>query len=115
MKLTLIGVVNPTFSYQDWENLFNRYFRESTLSEIAITGSDTLLNRYAKTYADKFAIPVSVYDISDDSAETRLGRNTAMIENSDLLVAFTTGSNKTSLTERISISPENEKKALISI
>lgn len=113
MKVAIIGVVYPTVTYHYWETVFHRYFRKNGLSEINITGGDTLLNRYARTYADKFAIHVSEYCLSDDSAEARLRRNTALIQNSDSVVAFTTNRDEMSLLGEMKISLENEKRALV--
>lgn len=113
MKVAIIGAVDPTVTYRDWEVLFRRNFRNNQLSEICITGGETLLNEYAKTYAGKFSIPVSTYNLAGNDAEARLSRNRALIEDSDLLVAFTSGNNEQSVTDEIAVSLEHGKKALI--
>lgn len=113
MKVAMIGVVNPTVTYQDWEVLFRRNFRNTQLTEICITGGETLLNEYAKTYAGKFSIPVSTYEVIGNDAEARLSRNRSLIEDSDLLVVFTSGDTGKSVPNEISAGYEHETKALI--
>lgn len=113
MKVTIIGVVDPAINYHDWEIIFRRHFRDAQLSEICITGRETLLNEYVKTYAGMFSIPVSVYDFTGHSAEARLCRSIAMIQDSDLLIAFTNNNNEKSFPDEITGSLEHGVKALI--
>ena len=46
MKFAVIGKLKHTTSYQDWCHCFRRRFWKNFITEISITGSDTILNSY---------------------------------------------------------------------
>lgn len=89
MKLAILGVINPTIDYCEWVTIFRRRFGNKTLSQIGITGNDTLLNSFVRKYAEQNSIPISVYNASDASDNAKLARNKALIEDADLLLMFT--------------------------
>ena len=89
MKLAIIGIINPTLTYQEWEDIFCHHFENSAVSEIRITGSDTLLNRYVRTYAIQFSIPVTVFNYVAGDEGSKQERNNALIDYADLVVVFT--------------------------
>lgn len=90
MKLAIIGTINPNLTYKDWVRLFRHHFWKKSVSEFRITGGDTLLNSYAKTYASEHSIPISLFCCQSDDAESKSARNDALIDDADLVVAFTT-------------------------
>lgn len=103
MKIALIGTIPPCITYGDWLRIFRRHFwarcvkyrtKENTISEIGITAGSTLLNSYVKTFAADSSIPLKVYGTGDatEDAETKRDRNVALVQNADLVMAFTTKS-----------------------
>lgn len=116
MNIAIIGIINPNLTYYDWVKLFRYHFWKKRISEISITGSDTLLNSYVRFYATRFSIPISeyVFNSSSDDSETKLARNKALIENADLVVAFTTkAKTKISLVNGTKSYKMNEKDAIV--
>lgn len=93
MKLAIIGKINSALTYNDWEKIFIHHFCNEKVSEISITGADTILNSYVKTYASKFSIPVAVYTNIVNDAKSKLGRNNLLIKDADFVVAFATTEN----------------------
>ena len=91
MRIAVIGQVNPSTAYHDWELCLRRHFRDNIISEISITDGETLLNSYVKRYANQCSIPVVVYTPEDysDNADSRKARNAALIQDADLVLAFT--------------------------
>ena len=53
MKIAIFGKLNQATSYHDWYTCFRRQLREVPISEILITGGNTVLNRYVKHYANE--------------------------------------------------------------
>ena len=53
MKIAILGKLNQATSYHDWCTCFRRQLREVPISEILITGGNTVLNRYVKHYANE--------------------------------------------------------------
>lgn len=92
MKLAILGTLTPTTSYDDWACIFRCHFLKKGVSKISITGGDTLLNSYVRTYADNLSIPISVFgnESSDGDADAKLANNIALIQDADLVVVFTT-------------------------
>ncbi|MDE5608597.1 MAG: hypothetical protein K2I64_06660 [Muribaculaceae bacterium] len=114
MKLAIIGTINPTLSYHDWVRIFRHHFWKKSVSEFRITGGDTLLNSYVRKYAVQFSIPISVFNCLTDEAESKLARNNALIDDADMVVAFTTRSvAKISRVEDAGVSYGYGKNALV--
>ena len=91
MKIAILGTLSPTITYYYWERIFRRYFWKTKVTEINITDGETLLNSYVRSYADNLSIPVSVYKINGahDDAVAKKKRNIALVDDADLVVAFT--------------------------
>ena len=53
MKIAIFGKLKQATSYHDWYTCFRRQLREVPISEILITGGNTVLNRYVKHYANE--------------------------------------------------------------
>lgn len=89
MKIAILGTLKLTTNYRDWYTCFRRQLREVLISEILITGGNTVLNRYAKHYAKSMAIPIKEYHIdeSSDYKSAKLIRNERIIRDADLVVA----------------------------
>lgn len=111
MKLAIIGNLPATISYHDWISIFRHHFWKKSISEFSFTGGNTLLNSYVRTYATKYSIPISVYSLCN--FETKLARNTALIQNADLVVAFTTNATTNICSENAIIPHLSRRKALI--
>lgn len=92
MKIAILGTLNPAVTYHDWVMIFRRHFWKTCVTEINITDGDTTLNSYVRRYADNLSIIVSVYKTSNDRdiTEARTRRNMALINDADMVVAFTT-------------------------
>ena len=89
MKIAILGKLNQATSYHDWYTCFRRQLREVPISEILITGGNTVLNRYVKHYAKSLAISVKEYhlDESTDPMQAKLNRNKCIVRDADLVVA----------------------------
>ena len=89
MKIAIFGKLNQATSYHDWYTCFRRQLREVPISEILITGGNTVLNRYVKHYAKSLAISVKEYhlDESTDLMQAKLYRNKCIVRDADLVVA----------------------------
>ena len=81
MKIAFLGKLNQATSYHDWYTCFRRQLREVSISEILITGGNTVLNRYVKHYAKSLAISVKEYhlDESTDLMQAKLYRNKRIV------------------------------------
>ena len=90
MRIAIIGQVSPSTTYHDWKLCLRRHFRDNTISEISITDGETLLNSYVKRYANQCSIPVIVYSPDDysDNVDSRKARNIALVNDADLVLAF---------------------------
>ena len=90
MRIAIIGQVSPSTTYHDWKLCLRRHFRDNTISEISITDCETLLNSYVKRYANQCSIPVIVYSPDDysDNVDSREARNIALVNDADLVLAF---------------------------
>ena len=53
MKIAILGTLKLTTNYRDWYTCFRRQLREVPISEILITGGNTVLSRYVKLYANE--------------------------------------------------------------
>lgn len=86
MKIAIFGKLNQATSYHDWYTCFRRQLREVPISEILITGGNTVLNRYVKHYAISLAISVKEYhlDESTDRMQAKLYRNKCIVRDADL-------------------------------
>lgn len=125
MKIALIGTIPPCITYGDWLRIFRRHFwarcvkyrtKENTISEIGITAGSTLLNSYVKTFAADSSIPLKVYGTGDatEDAETKRDRNVALVQNADLVMAFTTKSDMAAAEPSVESCPlEGGTKALV--
>lgn len=91
MRIAIIGHVEPSTTYRDWALCLRRHCCDNTISEISITNGDTLLNSYVKRYADDLSITVTEYSSDDysDNADSKKARNTALVKDADLVLAFT--------------------------
>ena len=89
MKIAFLGKLNQATSYHDWYTCFRRQLREVSISEILITGGNTVLNRYVKHYAKSLAISVKEYhlDESTDLMQAKLYRNKCIVCDADLVAA----------------------------
>lgn len=89
MKIAILGKLNQETSYHDWYTCFRRQLREVPISEILITGGNTVLNRYVKHYAKSLAISVKEYhlDESTDLMQAKLYRNKCIVRDADLVAA----------------------------
>lgn len=89
MKIAIFGKLKQATSYHDWYTCFRRQLREVPISEILITGGNTVLNRYVKHYAKSLAISVKEYhlDESTDLMQAKLYRNKRIVLDADLVAA----------------------------
>ena len=89
MKIAILGKLSQATSYHDWCTCFRGQLREVPISEILITGGNTVLNRYVKRYAKSLAISVKEYhlDESTDLMQAKLYRNKCIVRDADLVAA----------------------------
>ena len=88
MKIAIFGKLKQATTYPDWYTCFHRQLSELPISEILITGGDTVLNRYTKHYAKSLAISIKEYhpDESTDPMQAKLYRNKCIVRDADLVV-----------------------------
>ena len=116
MNIAILGTLDPTITYHDWVMIFRRYFWKTKVTEINITDGETLLNSYVRRYADNLSIPVSVYKTNGahDNAVAKKKRNIALIDDADMVVAFTTNAATVKVpSDRVSRLQSQGKQVLI--
>lgn len=113
MKIAIIGKISQKTSFQNWVSIYRHHLWRERVSQFNITGADSLLNKYVRKYASLLSIPIAVYDDSHHDDEAKLNRNAAMLQESDLVIAFTTELDKESSSDKPAVTINNGKKALI--
>lgn len=77
MKIAIIGKVDPTLTFEEWERMLHRHINAATVTGINLTDGNDILYRYAKRYATNNNLLVTEFP---DCRK--------LTDNSDLLVAF---------------------------
>ncbi len=91
MKIAVIGKVNPGLTYDEWVSKFQTKVDVAFVSRFNITAGNNNLNLYVARYANENNINVVRFSTSFDAGcrdYSRLLRNIAMVEDSDLIVGF---------------------------
>lgn len=98
MKLGIVGSRNPGVSYQDWENLLLEKLDRSKV-EMVISGGAKGVDTYAKIFAARHHIPYMEFapQYSTYGKYATLKRNTKIVQESSVVVAFPTPDSKGTL------------------
>lgn len=98
MKLGIVGTRNPGVSYQDWEDLLLAKIDLSKV-EMVVSGGAKGIDTYAKKFAARHHIPLMEYlpEYSKYGRAATLRRNTQIVHESSVVVAFPSPESKGTL------------------
>lgn len=94
-KVAIIGARNPSISYEDWKEKYQNLIL-SYSPEFIVSGGAKGIDSYAKQLSKDLNIPLLEFkpDYKTYGKKAPLQRNTLIVENSDVIIAFPSESSK---------------------
>lgn len=109
MKISILGLLKPTPTYEEWENIMLEKFAAAEVTELIVTASESTLNSYVARFCKAHGLKLNEIECCPDKEH----RNKRMVDESDLTIFFVSEEPQTKKVAKIAATDSNKDAIII--